>query len=154
MDQLAGLGAHWWWLLGAALLAIFEIFAPGVFLVWIAAAAAVTGITVALLPIPFMAQVALFALLTIAAVAGGRRHYATNPVASDDPLLNDRAARLIGETVTVETAIEGGEGRVKVGDSVWSARGPDVPAGARVRIVGAQGTCLTVTPLEAIKGPS
>jgi membrane protein implicated in regulation of membrane protease activity len=154
MDQLAGLGAHWWWLLAAALLGAFEIFAPGVFLVWIAAAAAVTGITVALLPIPFLAQVGLFALLTIAAVAGGRRHYAANPVASDDPLLNDRAARLIGETVTVETAIDGGEGRVKVGDSVWTARGPDAPAGARVRIVGTQGTCLTVTPLEAIEGPS
>jgi membrane protein implicated in regulation of membrane protease activity len=146
MEQLTGIGIHWWWLLAAALLAIFEIFAPGVFLIWMAAAAAVTGITVALLPIPFAAQLALFALLAIAAVYGGRRHYARNPVESSDPLLNDRAARLIGETLTVVDPIEGGEGRVKVGDSVWAARGADAPAGARVVVTGVQGTCLQVRP--------
>lgn len=153
MNELAGIGLHWWWLLGAALLALLEIFLPGVFLVWMAAAAAVTGITVALLPIPFAAQLGLFALLAVGAVAGGRRHYARNPVASDDPLLNDRTARLIGQNVEVVTAIENGEGRVRVGDSVWSARGPDAPAGARVRVVGAQGNCLNVRPVESIEAP-
>lgn len=146
MDQLIGIGAHWWWLLAAALLAIFEVFVPGVFLVWMAAAAAVTGITVALLPLPLAAQIGLFALLAVAAVAGGRRHYARNPVESDDPLLNDRAARLIGETVTVVVAITGGEGRVKVGDGVWGARGDDAPEGARVIVTGTQGNCLKVRP--------
>jgi hypothetical protein len=34
-----------------------------------------------------------------------------------------------------------------VGDSVWIARGPDLPAGARVRIVGAKGTVLEVEPV-------
>jgi inner membrane protein len=48
--------------------------------------------------------------------------------------------------VLVVTAIENGEGRVKVGDSVWVARGPDASAGSRVRVVGAQGACLTVQP--------
>ena len=144
MEQLSGIGAHWWWLTAAALLAIFEIFAPGVFLVWMAAAAAITGLTVALLDIPLAAQLALFVLLAICAVYGGRRHYARNPVESDDPLLNDRAARLIGETVTVVAAIEQGEWRVKVGDGVWSARGEDAPIGARVIVTGAQGNCLKV----------
>ena len=55
----------------------------------------------------------------------GRRHYERNPVPSSDPLLNDRTARLIGQKVTVVEAIENGEGRVRVGDSVWAARGPD-----------------------------
>jgi inner membrane protein len=144
MEGLTGIGLHWWWLLGAALLAIFEIFAPGVFLIWMAAAMAVTGITVALIPLPFGVQLALFALLAVAAVYGGKRHYARNPVSSADPLLNDRASRLIGETLTVVTAIEGGEGRVKVGDGVWAARGPDTPAGSRVVVTGAEGTCLKV----------
>ena len=144
MEQLSAIGAHWWWLTAAALLAIFEIFAPGVFLVWMAAAAAITGVAVLLLGIPLAAQIALFVLLAICAVYGGRRHYSRNPVESSDPLLNDRAARLIGETLTVVDAIEGGEGRVKVGDSVWAARGADAPAGARVVVTGVQGTCLQV----------
>ena len=141
-----GLDDHWWWLLAAALLGIFEIFLPGIFLIWMAAAAAVTGLLAALLPITLPFQLALFALLAMAAVYGGRRHYERNPVASSDPLLNDRTARLIGQNVIVVTAIENGEGRVKVGDGVWSARGPDAPAGSRMRVVGAQGNCLTVEP--------
>ncbi|MGQ0558207.1 MAG: NfeD family protein [Sphingosinicella sp.] len=147
--NIGDLDAHWWWLVAAALLGILEIFLPGIFLVWMAAAAAITGIIVAFLPLPLPFQLALFGLLAMAAVYGGRRHYERNPVPSSDPLLNDRIARLIGEHVTVVTAIENGEGRVRVGDSVWSARGPDAPAGARMRITGAQGGCLRVETVQS-----
>ena len=89
-------------------------------------------------------QLLLFASLSIAAVYAGRRWYADHPVASTDPLLNDRTARLIGQTVTVVEAITDGEGRVKVGDSVWSATGPDAEVGARVRVIASEGTVLRV----------
>ena len=147
---MVGLEDHWWWLLAAALLGILEIFLPGIFLIWMAAAAAVTGILAALLPIALPFQLALFGLLAMASVYGGRRHYERHPVQSSDPLLNDRTARLVGQNVVVVTAIEGGEGRVKVGDSVWSARGPDAPAGSRMIVTGAEGTCLRVTPAPAL----
>ena len=139
-----GMDDHWLWLLAAALIGILEIFLPGIFLIWIAAAAAITGIVAALLPIALPFQLALFGLLAIAAVYSGRRQYDRNPVASSDPLLNDRTARLVGQNVLVVTAIENGEGRVKVGDSVWAARGPDAPAGSRMVVTGADGTCLRV----------
>lgn len=145
--EIGGLEAHWWWLLIAALLGILEIFVPGIFLIWMAAAAGITGIAVLALGLPFSFQLALFALLAIAAVYSGRRYYERNPVESADPLLNDRTARLVGQNVLVVTAIEGGEGRVKVGDSVWVARGPDAAAGSRMRIVGADGTTLRVEPI-------
>lgn len=148
--SLGGLDAHWWWLIAAAILGILEIFLPGVFLVWMAAAAAVTGILVAFLPLELPFQLALFGLLAMAAVYGGRRHYERNPVTSDDPLLNDRTARLVGQNVLVVTAIENGEGRVKVGDSVWVARGPDSPAGTRMIVTGADGTCLRVAPVPTL----
>ncbi len=147
-----GLDAYWWWLLLAALLAILEIFLPGVFMIWIAAAAGITGIVVLALGLPVPFQLALFALLAIAAVYAGRRQYDRNPVATSDPHLNDRTARLIGKTVTVITAIESGEGRVKVGDGVWSAQGPDAPVGSRMRVTGADGTCLRVELIEALPG--
>jgi hypothetical protein len=143
---MSNLEPHWWWLLVAALLALVELFAPGIFSIWIAAAAALTGLAVLVFDVPFVFQCALFALLAVASVAAGRRWYERFPVTSEDPKLNDRTARLIGQTVTVVGAIEGGEGRVRVGDSVWPARGPDVPEGTRVRIVAAEGACLRVTP--------
>ncbi len=149
-----GIEPHWLWLIAAAVLGIAELLMPGVFLIWLAAAAAVTGFAALLVGIPLAFQFALFALLSIGAVWFGRRWYANNPVESSDPLLNDRAARLVGETVTVVTAIEGGQGRVRVGDDgVWSARGPDVEVGARVRVVGAEGTCLRVEPLVIPHSP-
>ena len=145
-----GLDAHWWWLLAAALLALVELVVPGIFSIWIAAAAAATGLVVIAFDLPLAFQLLLFALLSIAAIFGARRWYESNPVDSADPLLNDRTARLVGQTVTVVAAIRGGEGRVKVGDSVWPARGPDADEGARVRITGADGSCLTVAPLPLL----
>jgi membrane protein implicated in regulation of membrane protease activity len=67
-------------------------------------------------------------------------------VPTEDPLLNDRVARLIGTTAEVCDAISGGEGRVKVGDGAWKARGPDACTGSVVRIVGASGSVLLVEP--------
>ena len=92
-------------------------------------------------------QIILFAILSIIATYGGRRWYANNPVASQDPLLNDRAARLIGETVTVVEAIRGGHGRVKVGDGVWSCRGADIAEGTLMRVAGVSGNELIVEAL-------
>jgi hypothetical protein len=88
----------------------------------------------------------LFTLLSIASVYAGRRWYAASHVPSADPLLNNRAGRLVGSRVTVVSAIRGGEGRVKVGDSVWNCRGPDCEEGTAVRVTGADGTCLRVEP--------
>ena len=144
--NLGDLDAQWWWLLAAALLALVELVAPGIFSIWIAAAAALTGLAVMAVDLPVAFQLALFALLSMAAVYAGRRWYERYPVASDDPMLNDRTARLVGQSVTVVSAIRGGEGRVKVGDSVWAARGPDADEGARVRVTGADGACLRVEP--------
>ncbi|MDB5692009.1 MAG: NfeD family protein [Alphaproteobacteria bacterium] len=137
---------HWLWLIAAAALGIAELIAPGLFLIWIAAAAAGTGLLTLVFGVGAAFQFALFTLLAIAAVYAGRRWYAAHPVATADPLLNDRAARLIGRTVTVAAPIVHGEGRVTVGDGVWNCRGPDCETGTRVRIVGAQGTCLLVEP--------
>lgn len=137
---------QWIWLLAATVLAIAEILVPGVFLIWLAAAAAVTGFATLAFGLPFAFQLVLFALLSIAAVYGGRRWYIRNPMPSADPLLNDRAARLTGETLVVVSDIENGRGRVRVGDSVWACRGPDCAAGSRVRVTGADGACLRVEP--------
>jgi membrane protein implicated in regulation of membrane protease activity len=142
--NLGDLEPHWVWLGAALVLGIAELIAPGVFLIWLAAAAALTGLAALLLDVPLAFQFALFALLALAAVYFGKRLYASHPVESSDPLLNDRAARLIGETVIVVGAIENGRGRVKVGDTVWTARGEDADEGSRVRVIGADGACLRV----------
>lgn len=123
------------WLTLAALLALAEIFVPGVFLIWVAAAAAVTGIASAFIDLTLPGQLTLFGISTIASVLFGRRWYLTNAVKSEDPLLNDRAARLIGTTVTVVEPISATSGRAKVADGEWPARGVALSKGATARIV-------------------
>ncbi len=143
---LAGLDAHWWWLVLAVLLGIGEIVTPGIFLIWVAIAAAATGLLTLATGIPPAAQITIFAGLCLIATWAGRKWYRDNPVASQDPLLNDRGARLIGEVLTLVEPIVDGHGRARVGDGVWSCSGPDAPVGARVRVVGADGSVLRVEP--------
>lgn len=141
---LSGIAPHWFWLSAGLLLGVAEMIAPGFFLIWLALAAIATGLAVWAIPMAAVMQVGLFAVLAIASVYAARRWMQDNPIESTDPLLNDRGARLTGEIVTVVEAIDGGTGRVKVGDSVWTARGPDAAIGARVRVTGAAGATLTV----------
>lgn len=63
---------------------------------------------------------------------------------SDQPDLNRRGAQLIGRVLVVEEAIEGGRGKVRVGDTLWPVEGPDLPVGAHVTVTGTKGTALLV----------
>ena len=134
----------WLWLIGGVLLLILEVIAPGFFLVFIGAAAMATGLFTVLFDLGTSSQLALFALYAVIAVMVGRRFYANRTADSTDPLLNDRAGRMVGKVVTVVEAVDEHSGRVRVGDSEWSARGGPAAAGTRVRITGIDGNCLTV----------
>ena len=74
----------------------------------------------------------------------------TAPADSTDPLLNDRAGRLVGKVVTVVADVDDHGGRVRVGDSEWSARGGPAAAGERVRITGVDGNCLNVEAVRTL----
>jgi membrane protein implicated in regulation of membrane protease activity len=111
---------------------------------FIGAAAIATGLFTVLFDLGTASQLALFALYAVIAVMLGRRFYANRNADSVDPLLNDRAGRLIGRVVTVVEAVDDHDGRVRVGDSDWSARGGPAAAGERVRITGVDGNCLKV----------
>lgn len=140
----------WLWLIGGVLLLIMEVIAPGFFLVFIGAAAIATGLFTVLFGLGIVPQLALFALYALLAVLVGRRFYANRHTDSTDPLLNDRAGRLVGKLVTVVVAVDEHSGRVRVGDSEWSARGGPAAPGERVRITGVDGNCLSVETVRSL----
>jgi len=142
---------EWLWLIGGVLLLIAELIAPGFFLVFIGGAAIATGLASLLLPLSLPLQLAIFAVLAfLAARIGGRRAYSMRYDYSPDPFLNDRAKRLLGTVVVATQPIDGNGGRVRVGDSEWSARGGPAAVGERVRIVDIDGNCLKVEPEHAL----
>lgn len=144
MEWLNELETHWAWLAIGLFLAAAEMAIPGVFLIWLAGAAIVTGLFAWAVPVGLPVQIVLFAALAMVAVFVGRRYLRDNPIEEADPKMNRRGARLVGEIATVSQAIEAGSGRVKYGDSEWLARGADLPAGAHVRITGSDGAVLLV----------
>jgi len=136
----------WLWMIGGILLLIAEVIAPGFFLVFIGVAALATGAFTLLFGMPLAFQLILFTIYALVAVMIGRKVYANQAADSSDPLLNDRAARMVGKSVTVIEAVDEHSGRVRVGDSEWSARGGPGRPGERVRITGVDGNCLLVEP--------
>jgi membrane protein implicated in regulation of membrane protease activity len=116
--MIGGLESSWLWLIGGVVLLIAEVIAPGFFLMFIGAAAIITGIAALVLPIGLALQLALFAVMAIViARYGGRRAYASRYDLSTDPLLNDRVGRLLGRVVVVVDAVDSKGGRVRVGDN-------------------------------------
>lgn len=150
IDFLAGLGVWNWAFLGLALCAL-EAVVPGVHFLWFGLSALATGVLVLLtqalgLPIGWPVQLVLFAALSIASVYGVRR-YASPDSKSDVPDLNARGAQLIGRTAFVTDAISGGRGKIRIGDTQWAAKGPDLPVGAPIRVTGSDNTVLIVEPV-------
>ena len=135
LEQATGLDTGYLWLIGAVILGGLELLLPGVFLIWIAVAAALTGIATLLLGMPVIGQLVLFSLLAIAAVYSARQSYRKIGNTSTDPMLNDRGARMVRQTAVVTEPVSRNGGRVRVGDSEWPARGPALATGATARIL-------------------
>ena len=137
----------WTWLILGILLCAAETFAPGMFLLWIGLAALATGLLLFIAPLTLAWTLMVFGLLTIVSVLLGRRFYGSRETDGDRPFLNRRADALIGSTFTLEEAIKDGAGRIRVHDSVWRVKGPDLPAGARVTVTGVEDSVLlTIKP--------
>ena len=150
MDWLDGLAAHWVWLTLGLVLAGLEMLVPGVYLIWLALAAIVTGLLTLTLDLSLPVQVVDFVFLSLIIAFSAKRFLRDRPIESSDPLMNRRGARMVGETALVVQAIEHGSGRVKLGDSEWIARGPNIAVGERVRISGSEGAILLVEPLTLL----
>ncbi|NKB44160.1 MAG: NfeD family protein [Alphaproteobacteria bacterium] len=136
---------HWnWWIL-ALVMFVIELAMPGVIFLWLAMAATLTGALVWLIPdLGWQLSFVIFAVLSVIAIVVGRKVWRPGHVESEDPTLNRRAEQYVGQTFTLETALENGRGRLNVGDGSWLARGPDLPAGAKVKVTAVDGSVLEV----------
>ncbi len=138
------------WLCIGLLLMIFEIMAPGVFLLWFGLAALGTATIQFFMPTSFSMQLLIFAINAAIWVVIGRKFYRKlgDEAQDNHGSLNERAKRYEGQIVTVTKAIQSGQGRVHVADSSWICYCDiDVPKDAKVRIIGTKGTGLIVEPI-------
>jgi membrane protein implicated in regulation of membrane protease activity len=139
----------WNWMIMAVVLFILETMVPGVHFLWFGIAAIVVGLLAMATGIAWPYQLIAFGLISVLTVFWVRRYARPDKVKSDLPDLNERALQYIGRSLVVEQAIQNGRGKVRVGDTLWQAEGPDVPAGARVKVTSAKGTVLVVERASA-----
>jgi len=136
----------WHWLIVAAFFAVIEIAAPAMVCIWLAAAALGTAVVTAVAPrLHWEYQALLFAALAIASIAIGRLTLVHGRPSLRATHLNRRAETYIGRTFTLDRPLVDGRGRLKIDDTVWLVEGPDLPAGTRIRVTGADNTLLRIT---------
>ncbi|MGY3265414.1 NfeD family protein [Lysobacter sp. HA35] len=137
------------WALVALVLIAAEIIAPGAFMLWLGIAAAATCVLVVAMPgVALVWQMIAFALLSVLSVFVYLRFFRTHGRDSDRPSLNRRAEQMVGRVVPLMAPIIDGHGRVQIADAIWDVEGPDLPLGARVRVVGVRGMTLEVRPQD------
>lgn len=135
----------WWhWIVGAVVLAAVETFMPGAVAMWFAVSAAFVGLLMVAVPLPWQWQWVLFAVVGVVALMLYRNYFRSKADTSEQPHLNQRGLQYVGQVLTLMDPIQQGFGKVRVGDGMWKVTGPDLPAGSRVRVVGADGTVLRV----------
>ena len=138
------------WAAVALLLFAAEALAPGAFMLWLGFAAAAVFVLVLLMPgVSVLAQVAVFVVLSFVSIQVYRTWFRGREPKSDQPVLNRRAAALIGRVVPLERSIVNGQGRVQIADAYWDVTGPDLPAGTSVRIVAVDGMTLKVQQVDS-----
>jgi membrane protein implicated in regulation of membrane protease activity len=154
MDGLIGFFESltvWHWVgLGIVLMTI-EV-AVGTFdLLWVSIGAFLTALFALIVPLPaggWQGQMVFFGIMAIAFVISGRTLFkGLRQRTTTHPNLNDRLASMVGQHGEAATSFDGGEGKVKVGDTVWLAKQADetvIVEGDQVVVSGAEGTTLKV----------
>jgi inner membrane protein len=148
METILALGA-WNWLILAAPPVRARADRPSIFLMWFGLAAAVTGLIAFRYDVAWQWQLIWFCALSLAAVLLAAKYLRKHPLESERPLLNERAVQLIGQSFDLVDPIVNGRGSIKTGDTIWRVEGPELPQGARIKVVGADGTLLKVAPAGA-----
>jgi inner membrane protein len=149
MSEFIALPGPWFWFIVAGLLLIGELMSPGVFLMWLAGAAVLTGIGDFIFALHWQGEVALFAVLAAALVfASWNWVKRQRSPQTDQPHLNLRHGAYVGRVFALENAIINGSGKLKIEDALWDVDGPDLPVGTRVRVTGVNGLRLNAERVE------
>lgn len=141
---------HWHWLaFGLALLAIELLGTAGYFL-WLGLSALIVGVLLTLVPISWQLQwVAFAAFALITTWLWWRRQFKADKKSDAQRDLNQKHKQLIGQIVRLEEDFPAGKGRIRVGDTTWSAQAElDISSGQQVKITAVNGIILTIKPIE------
>jgi membrane protein implicated in regulation of membrane protease activity len=139
----------WIWGVAALVVAFLELHAPGFYLIWIALGAAITAIVALTIDLTISAQLITFAVASLCScVAGSFVYRRALRARSGQTVFNQRDVQMVGSRGIVSEPLKNGHGKIRLGDSVWLAEGPDLPAGTTVVVKAMRGTSAIVEAVE------
>ena len=134
-----------WLVLGLSLI-ILELFLWTVFLLWIGASAITVSIFFYLMPeTAWPIQLLIFVALSLASTFLAKRYY---PVKTVDDELHEKAKTYIGKECKV-SSIDDGAIKVKIGNSLWFAKGKELSVGQTVKIIDVESSTFIVEPVDS-----
>ena len=139
------------WAIMGAFIGITELHAPGAYLIWVALGAAITAAVEAIYGLSATGQIETFIIACLASCCLGYFVYRT--IGRREPRgraeINRRDRAMVGEAGVVCDAFVNGYGKVRIGDTVWLAEGPDVPVNTPVQVLSVRGSRLIVGSLQS-----
>ncbi|MEP1144137.1 MAG: NfeD family protein [Henriciella sp.] len=143
----------WHWLALALILLSVEMMTGTWDLLWVGIAAGVTSAFAAFAPAGIAGwegQLIFFAIAsTVLFVVGRTLFKSMRENVEEHPTLNKRMAGTLGQRGVVADDFAGGLGRVKLGDTEWSAQstdGANLASGAAIIVEATEGNMLKVRP--------
>jgi membrane protein implicated in regulation of membrane protease activity len=146
IEYLTMLG-KWNWLVLAAVFFVIELLAPGSFMLWLGLSAMLVGVLSFFVAWSWQIQLVAFAVFALASIPLWRRIARRIEKPVEQPFLNRRADAYVGREFTLDKPIVGGNGTVKIDDTIWRLSGPDCSGGSRVKVVRADAALLVVEPV-------
>jgi inner membrane protein len=140
----------WWaWVILAGILALAELHAPGSYLVWVALGAALTSIVAVAFGGSVEGQVGSFAAASaLSCLVGYFVYRGVHRARHGDAFLNQRGLAMVGARGMVCERFFNGRGKVRLGDGVWLADGPDLDEGMPIAVKAVRGTRLVVEAID------
>ena len=137
---------YWHWLaLGLALLAC-ELLGTAGYLLWLGLSAMVVGALLTVIPMSWQLQWVSFGVFSLVTTWLWWRRQLKSDTADDaQRQLNQKHKQLVGQTFVLDEDFPVGKGRVKFGDTTWTAQSDSaIEAGTLVEITQLSGIVLTI----------
>lgn len=135
----------WSWLIVGMALLTAELVLPGMFLIWIGLAFVLVGCLQFFIALSFSTALISCIVLSGILVVIAARYIDSPPKRASDHVLNERISGYIGKTYRLDWPIVNGRGQLRIDDTLWQIRGPDLPSGAEVRVHSIDGSQICVS---------
>lgn len=141
---------HWHWIAFGLILLCGELLGTAGYMLWLGISAIIVGALLAVMPLSWQMQWTAFASFSLVTTwLWWRYQHQKDRNSEREGDLNQKQKQLLGQTTRLETAVQTGSCRIRMGDTTWSARAQqDIPAGTLVRVIKVDGIVLTIEPVE------